>query len=102
MLSLGAILGNSKANINKLDFTNYKYRIKELYYSLPARDKAAAMEEDCDEMGITVQHLRKIWAYQIGDDNEAKPSQLAVIGRRFGLRIDEMINEPIGIRVTVQ
>lgn len=76
-----------------MDFTQYKYRIKELYYSLPAKDKTKAMEEDCQEMGITVQHLRKMWAYEHGDENEAKPSQLAVIAARFGLSIDDLINQ---------
>ena len=50
-------------------------------------------------MGISVQHLRKIWAYEIGDENEAKPSQLAVIAERFGVTIDELLNEtdqPVG------
>lgn len=82
-----------------MDFSKYKYRVKQLYYSLPVAEKAAAMGSDCQRMGISVQHLRKIWAYEIGDENEAKPSQLAVIAERFGVTIDELLNEtdqPVG------
>lgn len=94
MLSLGDCFRNYHANIAKLDFTRYKYRIKELYYSLPAKEKTLAMAEDCQSMGITIQHLRKLWGYEHGDENEAKPSQLAVIAGRFSCTIDELINEP--------
>lgn len=76
-----------------MDFSNYKYRIKELYYSLPLAEKAKAMEEDCEAMGISPQHLRKIWGYRIGDENEAKPSQLVIIANRFNVSVEQLIND---------
>jgi len=84
---------SSNQYTNHLESSNYKYRIKELYYSLPVAEKAQAMQEDCEAMGITLQHLRKIWGYKVEDESEARPSQLVLIASRFGLSVEDLIND---------
>lgn len=73
--------------------SEYKYKIKSLYNRLPMEDKKTAMEEDAGLMGISVQHLRRLWNIRLSDESEAKPSQLKIISERFGLQIEDIINE---------
>lgn len=74
-----------------------KYCIKELYDTLPAGLKIKAMKEDAEKMGITVNHLRKIWAYKVGEVSEAKFSQLLIIADRFHVSVESLFNEPANV-----
>lgn len=72
-----------------------KYKIKEYYDQLAYGDRMSAISHDCREMGISRSHFRKIWSYTTDDAGEAKPSQLMVIARRFGCKIEDLISEDV-------
>lgn len=83
---------NTQAHqMNKGTEDQRKYRIKELFDSVPHGNRTSAIQELCQLLGLSPGQLRKIWGYKLGEPNEAKPSQLLLIAEFFGVDIYELL-----------
>lgn len=70
-----------------------KYHIKEYFDQFPKEQRKVRIEEACNLLGISYDHLRKIWNYKLNDPNEAKPSQLDKLAIFFGCKIEDLITK---------
>jgi hypothetical protein len=71
--------------------TERKYRIKELFDTVPHGQRAETIRAVCHQLEISYGQLRKIWGYKVNEKNEAKPSQLLAIANFFDVDIYDLL-----------
>ena len=71
---------------------NRKYRIKELIYQYPPKQRAKKLEELAVLMDLDASSVRRIWGYRPEDTSEAKPSQLLAAAQYFNVPLEEIFS----------
>lgn len=83
-----------------------KYYIKDKVYAIAAervqangttkrKERSKLVTELADAVGVTPNHIRKVWAYTLGEDAEARMEHLIAFGRVLGCSATDLINEEL-------
>lgn len=83
-----------------------KYYIKDKVYQIAAMraesngttvrgERSKLVTELADAVGVTPNHIRKVWAYTLDEDAEARMEHLIAFGRVLGCSATELMNEEL-------